>query len=76
MHFLAEDPEQYRRAHLRVVACYQATARERHPPIERIEVPFEGGVLPGYLRRPVGSSRAPVTILLPGLDAAKEELHA
>jgi 2,6-dihydroxypseudooxynicotine hydrolase len=32
--------------------------------------------MPGWLRKPRGGGRPPVAIILPGLDACKEELHA
>lgn len=41
----------------------------------RVEIPYEGGVLPGVLRLPEGAQRPPVVILVPGLDSVKEELH-
>jgi len=44
-----------------------------NPTAERIEVPFEGGTMVANLRRPVGSQRPPLVLLLPGLDSAKEE---
>lgn len=44
------------------------------PPGERIEVPFEGAVIPAILRRPRGIERPPVVLLVPGLDSVKEEL--
>ena len=75
-HLFADHPDEYRQAHERMLACYGAAAAGSSPPMERVEVPFEGGVLPGWLRRPVGAARSPVAILLPGLDACKEELHA
>lgn len=40
---------------------------------ERIEVPFDGSYIVGNLRRPVGRDRAPLMILVPGLDSTKEE---
>lgn len=44
------------------------------PQIVRCEVPFEGKILPGYLR--VKHPGAPCVILIGGLDSAKEvELH-
>ena len=46
------------------------------PPIERVEFPYEGVAMPGWLRKPRGGGRPPVAIILPGLDACKEELHA
>jgi dienelactone hydrolase len=75
-HLFAHDPEQYRAAHMRMLRCYQAAAPGLTPPVERIEIPFEGGTLPANLRKPTGRERAPVAIILPGLDACKEELHA
>jgi 2,6-dihydroxypseudooxynicotine hydrolase len=75
-HLFAHDPQQYLDAHTRMLRCYQAAAGSLTPPVERIEIPFEGGMLPGNLRRPIGRARAPVAIILPGLDACKEELHA
>jgi 2,6-dihydroxypseudooxynicotine hydrolase len=54
-----------------------AAMREAHalldPTAERIVVPLEGGDAVGNLRRPHGSDRTPVVILLPGLDSTKEE---
>lgn len=75
-HLFANSPEEYRAAHDSMLRCYMAAAPDIDPPIERIEFPFEGGRMPGYLRRPRGAERPPVAIILPGLDACKEELHA
>ena len=75
-HLSVRDPAAYRQAHERMLACYTAAAAGCDPPLERLEIPFEGGVLPGWLRRPAGAARPPLAILLPGLDACKEELHA
>jgi 2,6-dihydroxypseudooxynicotine hydrolase len=75
-HLFAHDPEQYLQAHQRMLACYRAAAPGTDPPVERIDIPFEGVIMPGNLRRPRGTTRPPVAIILPGLDACKEELHA
>lgn len=45
------------------------------PPMELIDVPFEGAELPGYLRRPHGVERPPLVLLVPGADSSKEELY-
>jgi dienelactone hydrolase len=45
------------------------------PPMENVEVPFEGTTLPGYLRRPHGVERPPLAVLVPGADSTKEELY-
>jgi dienelactone hydrolase len=75
-HLFAHDPDQYLGAHQRMLACYQAGAVLADPPVERITIPFENTAMVGNLRRPTNSMRPPVAILLPGLDACKEELHA
>jgi len=75
-HLFGEDPAQFRDAHERMLRCYLAAAPHVAPPMERFEIPFEGTVMAAYLRRPVGVARPKVAIILPGLDAAKEELHA
>lgn len=45
------------------------------PPMELLDVPFEGTTLPGYLRRPRGVDRPPLAVLVPGADSTKEELY-
>jgi dienelactone hydrolase len=75
-HYFLVDQEQYRRAHDNMLRCYQAASVDTNPPMERIEFPFDRKYLPGYLRRPNGIARPRVAVILPGLDAAKEELHA
>jgi 2,6-dihydroxypseudooxynicotine hydrolase len=75
-HLFGEDPEQFRDAHERMLRCYLAASPHIAPPMERFEIPFEGALMAAYLRRPSGVTRPKVAILLPGLDAAKEELHA
>ncbi|WP_234443808.1 alpha/beta hydrolase family protein [Streptomyces sp. NRRL B-24484] len=42
------------------------------PDAERVE----GEGLAGWLRRPAGVRRAPVVVVVPGLDSGKEEFHA
>jgi dienelactone hydrolase len=75
-HLFAHDPEQYLAAHQRMLTCYQRGAAGADPPVERIAIPFDGATMVGNLRRPADLRRPPVAILLPGLDACKEELHA
>ena len=75
-HLFAHDAEQYRAAHDRMLACYQAASPAIDPPVERISIPFGNTHMVGYLRRPQVSGRPAVAIILPGLDACKEELHA
>jgi 2,6-dihydroxypseudooxynicotine hydrolase len=75
-HLFADRADEYRAAQAGTVRCYGAAMAGFDPPIERVEFPFEGVTMTGYLRRPAGCARPPVAVILPGLDACKEELHA
>jgi 2,6-dihydroxypseudooxynicotine hydrolase len=59
----------------RTVATYARALPRLDPPGRRIEVPFEGAVIPGILRKP-GADGRPLVLLVPGLDSVKEELYA
>ena len=75
-HLFADRAEEFQRAHEAMLRCYSAGAAHLDPPIERVEFPYRGVAMPGWLRKPRGVARPPVAIVLPGLDACKEELHA
>jgi 2,6-dihydroxypseudooxynicotine hydrolase len=75
-HLFADRAEEYRAAHESMLRCYTAAAADTDPPMERVLFPFEGVRMAGWLRRPRGPVRPPVAVILPGLDACKEELHA
>ena len=59
----------------RSVAVYRNAMPHLDPPAERLEIPFEGGIIPGNLRRPK-SVQPPLVLMVPGLDSSKEELFA
>ncbi len=67
------DLAKYRAAADRAVNALRQAHRLLDPSAERLEVPFEGGLMVGNLRRPAGSVRPPLVLLLPGLDSTKEE---
>jgi fermentation-respiration switch protein FrsA (DUF1100 family) len=75
-HLLPEDP---RRTHTydRCVGCFRAAGRHFRPPLERVEVPYEGTTLPGYFypafNAPPG--RTPGLVYVAGADVLKEELY-
>jgi 2,6-dihydroxypseudooxynicotine hydrolase len=75
-HLFVVAPEEYRQAHEAMLRCYRAAAADTDPPMRHVEFPFDDSRLAGWLRLPRGAQRPPVAILLPGLDACKEELHA
>jgi dipeptidyl aminopeptidase/acylaminoacyl peptidase len=58
----------------KTVATYARAIAHLDPPGHRIEVPFEGTVIPGILRKPRDLMRPPLVLLVPGLDSVKEEL--
>ncbi|MGA8615222.1 MAG: alpha/beta fold hydrolase [Xanthobacteraceae bacterium] len=75
-HLFAHDPDQYLAAHQRMLACYQAATATADPPVERVVIPYGQAEMVGNLRRPADVPGPPVAIILPGLDACKEELHS
>jgi 2,6-dihydroxypseudooxynicotine hydrolase len=70
------DLAQLRDAHSAAVRCLNDALPHLRPPGERAEIPFDGAVLAGVLRRPAGPGPHPVVVLIPGLDSAKEEFRA
>lgn len=70
------DVEQMQAAHRKAVECKQLALPHMRPPARRVEIPYEGGTLAGFLRLPGGAQRPPVLVMVPGLDSAKEELEA
>ena len=58
------------------VAVFRRAAPLLEQPGELIGVPFEGGILRGYLRRPARQGPHPLALILPGSDSTKEEFPA
>jgi 2,6-dihydroxypseudooxynicotine hydrolase len=71
-----EDRSLHDRLRELTVATYAKALPRLDPPGERVEVPFDGSVIPGILRRPRDAARPPLVLLVPGLDSVKEELFA
>jgi dienelactone hydrolase len=69
------DLDQMRTAHEAAVRCLNDALPYLDPPGERIEIPFDGSVIAGVLRRPPGPGPHPIVVLIPGLDSAKEEFR-
>ncbi|MCC6532714.1 MAG: alpha/beta hydrolase [Burkholderiales bacterium] len=68
------DDERIKRAtHDRKVAAFARAAPLLDPPLERVEIAFDGIMLPGYLRVPRGVRKPACVILLGGLDTTKED---
>ena len=76
MFLFVHDAEQLRAAHRRAVACRTTALRHLQPPGERVEIPYQGTAIPGYLRQPPGVATPPVVLLVAGLDSTKEEMDS
>jgi dipeptidyl aminopeptidase/acylaminoacyl peptidase len=68
------DAERNRATTAAAIAALAEAHALLDPTAERIEVPFDGARLAANLRRPAG--RAPLVLLIPGLDSTKEEFFA
>jgi dienelactone hydrolase len=68
-----EDDHRYREVAQWSVDAVVGGQQVRDETFERIEIPFEAGRLVGNLRRPPGSTRPPLVVLVPGLESVKEE---
>ena len=67
------DPVRRDQGQMRKVALYREAAPLFASPAIRFDVPFDGFVIPGYLRLPPrASGRVPVVIVLGGLESTKE----
>ncbi|MEI7784694.1 MAG: alpha/beta hydrolase, partial [Betaproteobacteria bacterium] len=65
------DIDQMRAAHMKAVECKNLALPHLSPPIRRVQIPYRGKHLVGFLRLPAGAVRPPVMIMVPGLDSAK-----
>lgn len=52
--------------------CFRKGVARRYPMIERVEVPYEGTMLPAWFCKSDVTGRAPAVVMFDGLDNAKE----
>jgi pimeloyl-ACP methyl ester carboxylesterase len=71
-----EDLTLHARLRDQAVAVYGRTLAHLDPPAERLDIPFEGHVIPGHLRRPRAVLKPPLVLIVPGLDSSKEEMFS
>ena len=58
------------------IACYGEFMKNAPHPIERVEIPFEGSSLPGYLHLPLKrDEKAACVLSIDGMDNFKEAMH-
>ena len=74
-HLFADHADEFAQAHKAMLRCYTVGVSALPLPAERVLFPYRGVSMAGWLRKPAGHGRAPVAVILPGLDACKEELH-
>ena len=67
------DAERNQATTQRAIDALYAAHALLDPTAERVEAPLDGGRIAGNLRRPQGGDKAPLVILIPGLDSTKEE---
>jgi pimeloyl-ACP methyl ester carboxylesterase len=56
-------------------ASFQEAVALCDPPVELVEIPYEGTILTGYFYRVPGAGPRPTLIMHSGLDGGAEELH-
>ena len=69
------DEGAYRATSVRAVEAREQTLRLLDPGAERLEIDLPPSRMAAILRRPAGVRRAPLVVLIPGLDSTKEEFH-
>jgi pimeloyl-ACP methyl ester carboxylesterase len=67
------DAERNRATTQRAIDALYSAHALLDPTAERVEAPLDGGTVVGNLRRPHDVDKAPLVILIPGLDSTKEE---
>lgn len=68
-----EYHDEYMSASKKAVEAFAKGLKLLDPTSKRVEIPFDGAVMVGTLRRPSGVDKPPLVLLLPGLDSTKEE---
>jgi pimeloyl-ACP methyl ester carboxylesterase len=71
-----EEPKLHADLRDRSVAVYRRALPHLDPVAQRLEIPFEGHMIPGHLRIAKTPFRPPLVLIVPGLDSSKEELFA
>lgn len=71
--YLTQDDPRKTEAFDRGLGCFREGSRQLPTWFERLDVPFEGGSLPGYFCRASGSS-SPTVVFIGGADTFAEQL--
>jgi alpha-beta hydrolase superfamily lysophospholipase len=76
MHYGAPPAPEVLHGFARESSTFRAFARRAGPPLEPVEIPYEGTTLPGYFCRATGASgRSPTLIATNGYDSTVHEMY-
>jgi pimeloyl-ACP methyl ester carboxylesterase len=74
-HTIFEDDNQEKiYLHAKLLECFEGVMRHAPHPIERVEIPFDGGFIQGVLHMLPGRRKAPAALFCPGMDMTKEAI--
>lgn len=73
---LSGDTERKRSMFHRLIETFAAAGKLDNPPIQKVEVPYRGGALCGWLMLPPHIEAPPVVIVVGGFDGWREEYHS
>jgi fermentation-respiration switch protein FrsA (DUF1100 family) len=72
--FMEHEDERRRTGHRQSLEAFGRAAELFDPPIERVEVPYEGSSYPAwFVPAPGAAGRTPTVLYLPGWDSTKEQ---
>ncbi|HET9149144.1 MAG TPA: alpha/beta fold hydrolase, partial [Alphaproteobacteria bacterium] len=72
-HYPVDNSPEKRRAYEKGIDAFLVYARYLDPPLEVVDIPFEGKSIVGYLRLPKANKAVPVVYFVSALDSRKEE---
>lgn len=72
-YFTDDRPAEKLAAEKRKQTLFREAATLLNPPLTRVEIPFRGEVVPGYLRLPTTAPKSACVIIFGGLDSTKED---
>jgi len=73
--YMFERPDLREAGQKKKVDLYNRAAPLLCPPAERVDIPFEGFTIPGFLRKPRGIENPRCVVLIGGLESTKEESY-
>jgi len=72
-HYPTDNSPDKKRSYAKGIEAFLAYGRHLDPPLEVVNIPFEGKEIVGYLRLPKGARPAPLVYFVTALDSRKEE---